>query len=582
MRTTAFGVITALALSTLLHGAAPGATAIADAAMAKDNDAVRSLLKQGGDVNAAQGDGMTALHWAAMHGDAALTGALLYAGGNVQATTRLGGYTPLHLASQTGTRAVVDALVGRGADVNARATTGATPLMFAASAGNSDALQALLDHGADANAAESANGQTALMFGAAADRATAVRLLLTRGASPGLTSKVVDLAGVTAPEDKLQQEIRDAQTAKSAKTAADAAAAGAAAGRPMPASPRAAPATGTIAGVTRAYTYNELIGKQGGLSALHFAARQGGLQTVNALVAAGADVNQVSPADQTSPLLIATINGQFDIAARLLELGADPNLASEAGIAPLYAVLNVEWAPKAFYPQPRASLQQNLSYLDLARALLDKGADPNLRLKKKIWYTQYNFDLLRIDEGGATPFWRAAYASDIAAMKMLLTYGADPRVPTSKPAGRTRVGDNERESRDISPLPQVPVGGPGVPPLLAAAGPGYGEGFAANAHRFAPGGMLAAVKYLVEELHADVNATDAEGNTAVHNAAARGDNDMIQYLVAKGADVTRINRAGQTTVDMANGPAQRTQPYPETIKLLEGLGAKNNHKCVSC
>jgi len=155
-------------------------------------------------------------------------------------------------------------------------------------------------------------------------------------------------------------------------------------------------------------------------------------------------------------------------------------------------------------------------------------------------------------------------------------------VPTSKPAGRTRIGDNERESREVSPLPPVPVGGPGIPALLAAAGPGYGEGFAANAHRFAPTGMLAAVKFLVEELHADVNASDHEGNTALHNAASRGDNEMIQYLVAKGADVKVVNRSGQTTADMANGPAQRTQPYPETIKLLESLGAKNNHKCVSC
>ena len=128
----------------------------------------------------------------------------------------------------------------------------------------------------------------------------------------------------------------------------------------------------------------------------------------------------------------------------------------------------------------------------------------------------------------------------------------------------------------------MPTGGPHIPPLVAAAGAGYGEGFAANAHRFAPTGMLAAVKYLVEELHADVNAQDAEGNTALHNAASRGDNEMIQYLVSKGADVKAVNRMGQTTVDMANGPVQRTQPYPETIKLLEGLGAKNNHKCVSC
>jgi len=580
MRTTSLSALAALMLTALVYGAADAPATIAEAAMARDGDTVRRLLKQGADVNAAQGDGMTALHWAAMNGDAALAETLLYAGANPRATTRLGGYTALHLASQTGARAVVDTLAARGADVNARATTGATPLMLAATSGNIDALQALIDRGADVNAAESANGETALMFGAAANRADAVRLLLKHGAKADLTSTVVDLTLLTAPEDKLQQEIRDAQNAKSAKAGGDSgSAAGAAQTRAVS---RGTPAAGTVAGVTRAYTYNELIGKQGGLSALHFAARQGALQTVKALVEAGAAVNQLSPADATSPLLIATINGHFDTAKALLDLGADPNLASEAGMAPLYAVLNVEWAPKMFYPQPRAYLQQQIGYLDLVRALLDKGADPNQRLRKKIWYTQYNFDLLRIDESGATPFWRAAYASDVEAMKLLYSYGADPSMPTTKPAGRTRIGDNERETRETSTLPPVPVGGPGIPPLLAAAGPGYGEGFAANAHRSSTRNLLAAVKFLVEELGADVNATDGEGNTAVHNAASRGDNEMINYLVSKGADVKRVNRSGQTTVDMANGPAQRTQPYPETIKLLEGMGAKNNHKCVSC
>jgi ankyrin repeat protein len=90
------------------------------------------------------------------------------------------------------------------------------------------------------------------------------------------------------------------------------------------------------------------------------------------------------------------------------------------------------------------------------------------------------------------------------------------------------------------------------------------------------------VKYLVEEAGADLNAVDHDGNTALHHAAARGDNEMIRYLVSKGADVKRVNRAGQTTVDMANGPVQRIEPFPETIALLEKLGAKNNHKCVSC
>ena len=561
-------------------GAAPpdSASPVADAAMRKDGAAVRALVRQGGDVNAAQSDGMTPLHWAAAHGDAELAGVLLYAGANVRATTRLGGYTPLHLASQSGSAAVIDALAGAGANVSATTATGATPLMLAASAGHADAVRALLDHKADPNAKESANGETALMFAAALDRADVVALLVQRGADATIASKVVDLSPLTAPEDDLQREIRDRQNAESAARNGAA---------PPPADPSAfqGPATRTgVPGASRPYAFNELIGKQGGLTALHFAARQGSLRTAQVLVEAGATIN-VASADGTTPLVIAAINGQFDLAKHLLDHGADPNVATEAGMTALYAAVNVEWAPRMFYPQPRAQLQQQISYLDLMQALLDKGADPNARVRKKVWYTQYNFDLLRVDETGASPFWRAAYASDIAAMKLLLAHGADPNLTTTKgPAnarfqqGGTRSGDPNR----VSNLPPIPTGGPHIPPLVAAAGAGYGEGFAANAHRFAPTGMLAAVKYLIEEVHADVNARDADGNTALHNAAARGDSEMILYLVSKGADVTVVNRSGQTTVDMANGPVQRTQPYPETIKLLESLGAKNNHRCVSC
>jgi ankyrin repeat protein len=183
---------------------------------------------------------------------------------------------------------------------------------------------------------------------------------------------------------------------------------------------------------------------------------------------------------------------------------------------------------------------------------------------------------------GATPFWRAAYASDVAAMRLLVARGADPNIPSIRPAERTRGLDGVGELRDVSTLPPIPVGGPGIPPLLAVAGVGYGKGFAGNSHVFAPGGMMVAVRYLVEELGADVNALDYDGNSAVHHAASRGDTEMIRYLVSKGADVTGVNRAGQTTIDLANGPVQRVQPYPETIALLASLGAKNNHKCVSC
>ena len=152
------------------------------------------------------------------------------------------------------------------------------------------------------------------------------------------------------------------------------------------------------------------------------------------------------------------------------------------------------------------------------KALLDKGADPNVRLNKKVWYSGYSFDLSGVDETGATPFWRAAYASDVDAMKMLVAYGADPNIRDQALAGRPRAGDVDRDVVDVSGLPPVAVGGPAVTPLQAAAGVGYGEGFAANSHRFAPAGMLAAVKYLVEELHADVNAPRSRGQ---HRAAPR-------------------------------------------------------------
>ena len=334
-------------------------------------------------------------------------------------------------------------------------------------------------------------------------------------------------------------------------------------------------------------SYGELVGTKGGLTPLLFAVREGNIETVKVLLAAGAPIGQASEGDHTSPMLMAAINGHFDIAKLLLERGASPNQMSDAGATPLYATINVQYAAKSLYPQPTAQKQQKTTYLELMEALLKLGADPNARLSKHLWYMSYNFDLLGVNTAGATPFWRAAYGTDVAAMRLLLKYGADYTIATRKPAGGRQRGDDapaeeDGDVKDPSGLPPVPPGGPGVYPIHAASGVGYGEGYAANAHMHAPDGWIPSVKFLIEELGVDVNQRDHNGFTPLHHAAARGDNDLIMYLMSKGADISAVSRRGQTVADMANGPVQRIPPFVETVALLEKLGSKNSNKCRSC
>jgi uncharacterized protein len=235
-------------------------------------------------------------------------------------------------------------------------------------------------------------------------------------------------------------------------------------------------------------------------------------------------------------------------------------------------------------------------------AMLKAGANPNVRVIQHPWYFAYNncgnanCGLENLE--GTTAFWRAAYAVDVDAMRMLVANGADPNIPSQRApqTGRGGRGGGARGGQgggrgQAAPPPLEPAidsaakaapVGVGVYPIHAAAGVGYGNGFAGNSHRHAPDGWMPAMRYLVEELHADVNARDATGYTPLHHAAARGDNEMILYLVSKGADPKAVSRNGRTTVDMANGPVQRLRPFPETIALLEKLGAKNQHHCVSC
>jgi ankyrin repeat protein len=662
-----------VAASVVLAATAPGPSAspVADAAMRGDLAAVTRLIAEGRDASAPQGDGMTALHWAADHGDSAMTAALLRARASVALRTRIGAYTPLHLAARNGNAAVVRALLEAGSDARATTTSGATALHFAAAAGNPDVVAALLAKGADPNARESAWGQTPLIFAAEYARAAAIRALLAHGADPSIHTRIVDLSEQAARDqaaEKKRNAVLVAFEPRARHDSAEAefevalakakAAIRAARGSDSTAPPRggrtpqlptreprgpftpeqiqiaidsgravltaAAPpadsakeSVDTLNGGVEGYL--KQVGGVGGLTALHHAVRQGNRAAVLALLDGGARIDDTSLVDRTTPLLMATINGQFDVAMQLVARGANPTIASETGMTPLYAAINTQWAPRSRYPQPQAIQTQKTTYLKLVNALLAKGADPNARLAKQPWYFSFNncgnanCGLEPID--GTTPFWRAAYALDLETMKLLVAHGADPDVASTPPAPRgaraarpkatdsaaapagpavakasnaalaARAGNDGVQFRldpEIEALAKAAPVGAGVLPIHAAAGVGYGNGFAGNSHRHAPGGWMPAMRYLVEELHADVNARDNNGYTPLHHAAARGDNEMIEYLVAHGADVKAVSRNGRTVVDMANGPVQRLRPFPETIALLEKLGAKNQHHCVSC
>lgn len=581
----------------LLSGGSLEESPVADAAMRGEVETVRTLLRSGADVNAAQGDGMTALHWSAERGHRELAEMLVYAGAHLDVVTRLGDYTPLHLASRGGHSELVRVLLESGADATVVTSTGgATPLHLAAASGSADAIRVLVGHGAGVNARESGWGQTPLMFAASGTRVEAVRALLEAGADPSMTTLVVDIPALEEV-DRAAGQVRS-QVLDAFRTERDSDPSW----RPEPSQVRAAVLAAQTIQRTRTTAsdapeavvdedsfvgYTGMVGTQGGMTALLHAVREGSVETAAALIDGGADLNQVSVGDHTSPILMATINGHFDLALDLLERGADPGLQSDAGATPLYAAINAYWAPKSRYPQQQAYQQQVASYLDVMRAVLEAGADPNVRLRKHLWYMSYTFDLLRVNVAGSTAFWRAAYGTDVEAMKLLVEYGADPDIPTMAPPARGARGGGRRgptpaTGPDPSGLPPVPEGGPAVWPLHAASGVSYGESYAGNSHRHAPDGWLPSVRYLVEELGADVNARDHNGYNAVHHAAARGDNELILYLVELGADVTAVSRRGQTTADMANGPQQRISPFPETIRLLESLGSKNNHNCVSC
>jgi ankyrin repeat protein len=362
--------VLSLLISTLPLCAASPDLRVADAAKDGNRAAVKELLRQHADVNAAQADGMTALHWAVQANDAATVQLLIAAGADAKAVNRYG-ITPLHLAAKNGNAVMIETLIKAGANPNAALPEGETVLMTAARTGDAAAIKTLLAHGANPNAKENTLGETALMWAAGENHADAIRMLVEFGADKNARSTVLHLA--------------------------------------------------PFKWVTSGMVSTTL--PRGGWTPLMYAARQNAMEAAKALAEAGADLNARDP-DGTTALVFAIINAHFDLAAMLLEKGADPNVADDTGMAALYAAVDMHTLG-AMMSRPAPKLVDNLSSLDLIRLLLAHGANPNARLLKPVFGRHHNGGDASLGEG-STPLMRAVKTNDVPVIKMLFDAGADP------------------------------------------------------------------------------------------------------------------------------------------------------------
>ncbi len=456
--TVSYAVI--LLLATVGVGAA--ASDVADAVMRGDSVAVGRLLTQKADVNAPQADGATAMHWAVYREDVSTLDLLIKAGANVKAANSFGA-TPLSLAAENGNAAIVQRLLDAGADANERMGNSDTVLMMAARTGNLATMKLLLDRGADVNATETARGTTALMWAVAQRHSAAVQLLVERGANVGAASS-------PAWQD------RPVSYAKASD-------------------PRPSRKRGLFGNQIGPRNMRNTDG--GGLTPLVFAARVNDLDSVRILLAAGADVNQVTNYGW-SPLLVATQNRYYQLASYLLDHGADPNIANKGAWSPLYIAIDNRNIEGGDYPVRKADMDT----LEYIKKLIDKGADVNWRVKDSTWYRTV-FTSQWVHETGATAFWRASQSSDLAVMKLLLEHGADPNIATTI----------------------------NVTPLQVAAGIGWVEGVT---YEWSKEANIEAVKLLLS-LGNDPNAVAETGRTALHGAGHKGRTEVIQILVDAGA-----------------------------------------------
>ena len=519
-RITGWGIAVLLLLGTPSQAAD---VPLVEAAKNRNPAAVRALLDQNVDVNAAQGDGATALAWAAHLGDSETAELLIQAGADVN---RANDYsvTPLSLACTKGNPDLIRMLLDAGADPNAARRTGETPLMTCARTGSAEAVKLLLERGADANAKENRRGQTALMWAAAQKHSEVAAVLMTHGADPNAVSHRPD---GFAPAQYLTYGVyyRDPSGPDNF---------GPNDVHPDPASSR------------------------GGFTALMFAARQGDIDSARLLLEAGADINYSSP-EHGSALGIAAASSQEEFARFLVERGADPNATDRWGFAPLHYALRDGITAIGMSREriPTDSYWLRPSMPGLVESLLDHGADPNVRVEGGFPAFDYppfgrttGNSMPRIRQPGATPFLLAAASLDARLMQLLIDHGADPMLTTNE----------------------------GTTPLMVAAGLGRMEDLTDEEERNA----LQAARLALEQDN-DVNAANQDGRTALAAAVFVGANRLVQLLADHGADLETPDRYGQTALSIARGLPPKVpgrdkrfytaSPHPDTAELLLRLGA---------
>jgi ankyrin repeat protein len=440
-------------------------------------------------------DGTTALHDAVRQGDLRTVETLIKRGADVNAATRYG-ITPIGLAALGGNVAILRTLIDAGAKANTATPGGETALMTAARTGNVEAVTLLLDRGANVNAKDVVRSQTALMWAVTEGHPAIVKLLVTRGAEVNARTNVTKPKGEYTP-----------------------ARAGGAAGN----------------GIIR---QRALPTADGGMTPLLFAVRDGNVEMTRLLLELGANIEQPS-GNHTSPLLIALLNGQVGIATELLARGANPNAADDYHRAALFAAIDLRNFNHEKYPFLSSDGRDPL---DLIKALLQKGADPNLRTDTVPVHGLMQFDGSWVNFDGQTPFIRAALSGDIEVMRLLLQHGADPNIATTQ----------------------------GSTALMAAAGINW---IPAQTYTRSEADYVEAVELCLER-GAPVNATNSIGLAAIHGAANRGWVSVIQILADHGAMLDVKDSGGRTPMTFAEGTFLAIRPpaaKPEAIALLKRL-----------